>query len=467
MANEDTDHDLLARFYQNDDDSALAVFVERHRDWALKQARRYFVEEAEDIVQLSILRLMDSQPVDGVVTHPLGWWRAIISATAMNKLRNAIRRREREQDAVDIAAIKHIDTDLDESVARKQLISLIHEELDRMDERLRGPLLKRYFEDLSYREISNILKLSPGTVASRLARGIAHIRESLVHRGVLVFPSNNQGAITMSDNNSSIVEKNKEFAAKWRDIWTVLLDDNVRVLGRITSSIDNDGNVEIRWRLDTDLHDSPTRDRTPEFAKDCLWSEREIVLTDVDRFTWSHFRASEGSMKSKTAGWDYQFKPSSENTVCVSSIRDAQNAARIMPRSQDNQSEWIINPESDQEGTDGNSSVIPDMFMPLYICNQPLDEKSNRTVQWLSFEVKENGRKWMIQPSYMRYAGRKGLPTGLSHTFELSNPRIDNNVFSIWVDNDGALIGMSDNRQSILATEDEVNARGLVSRGRC
>ena len=70
MVNDDTDHDLLARFYQNDDDSALGVFVERNRDWALTQARRYFVEEAEDIVQLSILRLMDSQPVDGVVTHP-------------------------------------------------------------------------------------------------------------------------------------------------------------------------------------------------------------------------------------------------------------------------------------------------------------------------------------------------------------------------------------------------------------
>ena len=388
MVNEDTDHDLLARFYQNDDDSALGVFVERHRDWALTQARRYFVEEAEDIVQLSILRL-------------------------------------------------------------------------------RGPLFKRYFEDLSYREISNILKLSPGTVASRLARGIAHIRESLVHRGVLVFPSNNQGAITMPVNNSSIVEKNKEFAVKWRDIWTVLLDDNARVLGRITSSIDNDGNVEIHWRMDTDLYDSPTQDGTPEPAKDREWGEREIVLTDVDRFTWSHFRASEGSMKSKTAGWDYQFTPSGEGNVCVSSIRDAQNAAKNLPGRQNNQSEWIINPETDKEGSDVNSSVIPDVFMPLYICNQSLDEKSNRTVQWLSFEVKENGRQWMIQPSNMRYAGRKGLPTGLSHTFELSNPQIDNNVFSIWVDNDGALIGMSDNRQSILATDNEVIARGLVSRGRC
>ena len=467
MVNKVTDHDLLARFYQNDDDSALGVFLERHRDWALTQARRYFVEEAEDIVQLSILRLMDSQPVDGVVTHPLGWWRAIISATAMNQLRNAIRRREREQDAVDHTAMMHIDTNLDESVARKQLISLIHEELDRMDERLRGPLFKRYFEDLSYSEISNILKLSPGTVASRLARGIAHIRESLVHRGVLVFPSNNQGAITMPVNNSSIVEKNKVFAAKWQDIWTVLLDDNFRLLGKITSSIDNEGNVGIHWRMDTDLYDSTTQDGTPEPAKDREWSEREIVLTDVDRFTWSHFRASEGSMKSKTAGWDYQFTPGGEGNVCVSSIRDAQNASKIIPRSQDNQSEWIINPEPDQAESDGHSPVIPDLLMILYVCNQPLVEKSKRTVQWLSFEVKENGRQWMIQPSYMRYAGRKGLPTGLSHTFELSNPQIDNNVHSIWVDNDGALIGMSDNRQSILATENEVNARALFTRGRC
>ena len=69
-----TDQELLAEFYFRDNDDALAAFVARHRSWALTQARRLFAEEAEDIVQLSILRLMDAQPLVEV-RNPLGWWR--------------------------------------------------------------------------------------------------------------------------------------------------------------------------------------------------------------------------------------------------------------------------------------------------------------------------------------------------------------------------------------------------------
>ena len=57
MSSEATDQELLAAFYSRDDDDALAIFVERHRSWALTQAAQFFAEEAEDVVQLSILRL--------------------------------------------------------------------------------------------------------------------------------------------------------------------------------------------------------------------------------------------------------------------------------------------------------------------------------------------------------------------------------------------------------------------------
>jgi len=72
MRNEATDEELLAAFYFHDEDDALAVFVARHRRWALGQAALFFAEDAEDIVQLSILRLMDAQPVDVLRTMPAG-----------------------------------------------------------------------------------------------------------------------------------------------------------------------------------------------------------------------------------------------------------------------------------------------------------------------------------------------------------------------------------------------------------
>ena len=46
------DNELLNQFYQNNDDQALACFVEKHRQWATARARRIYPEEAEDVVQI-------------------------------------------------------------------------------------------------------------------------------------------------------------------------------------------------------------------------------------------------------------------------------------------------------------------------------------------------------------------------------------------------------------------------------
>ncbi|GAC1428644.1 MAG: hypothetical protein NVSMB62_26480 [Acidobacteriaceae bacterium] len=55
----------------------------------------------------------------------------------------------------------------------------LHQLLARLDERHRLPLVLFYFEDLSYREISNALEIPIGTVMSRLARAKAMLHGSL------------------------------------------------------------------------------------------------------------------------------------------------------------------------------------------------------------------------------------------------------------------------------------------------
>lgn len=55
----------------------------------------------------------------------------------------------------------------------------LHQVLGRLDERHRLPLVLFYFEDLSYREISNALEIPIGTVMSRLARAKQMLHGSL------------------------------------------------------------------------------------------------------------------------------------------------------------------------------------------------------------------------------------------------------------------------------------------------
>ncbi len=51
--------------------------------------------------------------------------------------------------------------------------------LDELPDVYRLPLLLYYFEDLPYKEISNVLGVPMGTVMSRLARGKEHLRNTL------------------------------------------------------------------------------------------------------------------------------------------------------------------------------------------------------------------------------------------------------------------------------------------------
>jgi RNA polymerase sigma-70 factor, ECF subfamily len=48
-----------------------------------------------------------------------------------------------------------------------------------LPEKLRLPVLLRYFEDMSYEDLANALGCSAGTVASRLSRGHQLLREKL------------------------------------------------------------------------------------------------------------------------------------------------------------------------------------------------------------------------------------------------------------------------------------------------
>jgi RNA polymerase sigma-70 factor (ECF subfamily) len=69
----------------------------------------------------------------------------------------------------------------EESYARRQLAGAIRTAVHSLKPDLRWPILLRYFDDLSYREIGSILHCSEGTVASRLSRGHRMLAGKLAH----------------------------------------------------------------------------------------------------------------------------------------------------------------------------------------------------------------------------------------------------------------------------------------------
>ena len=440
------DRTLLKRFYRDADDDALAAFVGRHRAWAVAKAREYYAEEAEDVVQTSILRLMDSTPTNGEVANPLGWWSVIISTAAMDALRKTIRRRRREQESSRFG--EHIEEpDVAESVARTRLFDAVVAEIDALEDQFRGPLLKRYFEGLSYREIAETLDCRPGTVASRLSRGIARLRDALVAKGVLELTSQDlKGDRAMPD----ALEGNRAFAARWRDVWFVHHSEGACGLGHVSAKLEPDGTVNVHKRMDIPLE--PVDGDGPESAQARLWFETNLALTDAESFSWRSFRSAEGATPRAAAMMAKRGMNYDEDVVFTST-----KTGGLSTRAKRGKPTLVVKEK-------GDGPIVPDTLMGLYACARPRDREAEWPVRTLCFHRDLAGRHWGVMPLAGRYAGRKGPPTGLSHAYEVRLPEVTGRSFWIWTDDDGRFVGMGDERESIIAAEDETTARAIVAR---
>ena len=115
----------------------------------------------------------------------------------------------------------------------------------------------------------------------------------------------------------------------------------------------------------------------------------------------------------------------------------------------------------------GEGPIIPDLLIGVYATTQPRQRAEPLPVRFLSFERDQEGsgdKRFLTWRSRVRYAGRKGPQTGLSHTFE-SDPLPDGRVFSAWVDDCGRFIGIGDEREVLLAAPDEEAARAFLRAG--
>lgn len=133
-------------------------------------------EEAEDVTQQVFLQAFRSiQQYCGRARFET-WLYRLATNECLQFLRRARRTRFEPLD----------DEPVDKSPKpprRVQDRELLERALDRLDPELRSIFLLREKEDMSYRELSEVLGISEGTVASRLSRARSQLKQFLVELG--------------------------------------------------------------------------------------------------------------------------------------------------------------------------------------------------------------------------------------------------------------------------------------------
>jgi RNA polymerase sigma factor (sigma-70 family) len=178
------DASLLGRFISAKDEKAFTALVDRHGALVLQVCRRILgdVHDAEDAFQAVFLILARK----AAAVHPpeaLAAWLHGVAGRVALKARSARARQIREDRSQSaLPADPHADP-LAELSAR-ELLTIIDEEVQRLPERYRLPLIICSLGGRSLEEAARQLGWTSGSVKGRLERGRARLHDRLVRRGL-------------------------------------------------------------------------------------------------------------------------------------------------------------------------------------------------------------------------------------------------------------------------------------------
>jgi RNA polymerase sigma factor (sigma-70 family) len=179
------DRALLDRFVTGRDESAFAALLARHGPMVLGVCRRVLhdAHEAEDAFQATFLVLARKA---GMLRRPeslAAWLYGTARHLALKCHRRDARRRQRERDSRCTTPVSPPVDPLDELAAR-ELLLVLDEEMERLPEAYRLPLILCGLEGRSQEEAARLLGWTPGSIRGRLERGRARLHERLTRRGL-------------------------------------------------------------------------------------------------------------------------------------------------------------------------------------------------------------------------------------------------------------------------------------------
>jgi len=193
-----SDGELLERFVTRRDEAAFAAIVERHGPMVLGVCRRTLRNnhDAEDAFQASFLVL--ARKASSVEPREMvaNWLYGVAFQTAVKARAIAIRQRARERQTEGMP-----EPEAAPQTGWDELQPLLDEELSRLPDKYRVPIVLCLLEGMSHREAASRLGWPEGTLSGRLSRTKALLASRLARRG-LAFSGGSLFAL-MSQNSAS------------------------------------------------------------------------------------------------------------------------------------------------------------------------------------------------------------------------------------------------------------------------
>ncbi len=179
-----TERQLLDRYITANDPDAFRVLIERHGPMVLAVCRTVLREphDAEDAFQSTFL-LLASRAGTIKRNDTIGPWLHRVALRVAQRARfKAAQRRVHERNQTDSGA-ESPSGSLDFS-----LIRLLREEVNRLPDRYRLPVMLCYLEGKTNQEAASQLRCPVGTIKGRLSRARQTLRDRLSRRGVDSYP---------------------------------------------------------------------------------------------------------------------------------------------------------------------------------------------------------------------------------------------------------------------------------------
>jgi RNA polymerase sigma factor (sigma-70 family) len=176
-----TDGQLLYRFAARGDQASFAVLVQRHGPMVLGVCRRVLQhdQDTEDAFQATFVIL--ARKASNISKHnSVASWLYKVAYRVALRARAAKARRRNQEQQTPPRVVEHDFGD----IIQNELRQLLDEEVQRLPEKYRAPILLCYLQGQTNEEAATLLDCPTGTIKIRLLRGREMLRKRLVRRGL-------------------------------------------------------------------------------------------------------------------------------------------------------------------------------------------------------------------------------------------------------------------------------------------
>ena len=182
------DEELLIQFLDGDAESSEDAFrslVCRHGPMVMGVCRHVLNQDhdAEDAFQATFLTLARKAGTIRDRRVLASWLYEVAYRIAVRARAGSARRRQQEKDGMAMTA-KTFSPEQENQAAWNELRPVLHDEVNRLPDKYRLPVILSYLEGRTNEEVATLLDWPVGTVKGRLSRARDMLRSRLVRRGL-------------------------------------------------------------------------------------------------------------------------------------------------------------------------------------------------------------------------------------------------------------------------------------------